>query len=381
MHIYLDNAATTACSEAAVQAMLPWLTWAGNPSSVHGPGRDARRAVETARRKTARALGAQPREVYFTAGGSESDNWAIKGAAFAHAGKGRHIVTTCIEHHAVLHTCSWLEQQGFEVTYLPVNGDGLLSAEDVARAIRPDTTLVSVMTANNEVGTVQPIAEIGKICRERGVLFHTDAVQAIGALPVNVQDLGVDMLSLSAHKFHGPRGVGALYVRQGVALDNLVHGGAQERGKRAGTENVAGIVGLGVAIEQATADIPAAAAHMRRLRDRLVQGVMERVPGVRLNGHAELRLPGNANLSFDGVEGEALLLRLDLVGVAASSGSACTSGALDPSHVLTALGLTPAEANGSLRLTLSTDSTDHDVDVLLEKLPPIVADLRRLTQR
>ncbi len=380
--IYLDNAATTRCDPAVIEAMLPWLSGAyGNPSSVHGMGRESRRAIENARRQVARAIVAQSGEIFFTSGGSESDNWAIKGAAFARKGQGRHIITTAIEHHAVLHTCDWLETQGFEITRLPVDAFGQVHPEDIMAALRPDTILVSVMAANNEIGTLQPIREIGTICQERGVLFHTDAVQLIGTAEIHVEALQVDLLSLSAHKFHGPKGVGALYIRKGVQLDTLIHGGAQERGHRAGTENVAGIVGLGEAIARATADIPAAAAKVTRLRDAMVQGVMARIPRVRLNGHPTQRLPGNANLSFEGIEGEALLLRLDLAGIAASAGSACTSGALDPSHVLMALGLTPAEANGSLRLTLSTDSTEEDVAALLETLPPIVADLRRMASR
>ncbi len=381
MHIYLDNAATTRIAPQVRQAMLPYLADTfGNPSSIHGPGRDAKRAIEAARRQVAKAIGAAPAEIYFTSGGSEADNWAIQGAFFANPDK-KHIITTAIEHHAVLHTCEWLQQIGADVTYLPVDAFGRVSPDDAARAIRPDTCLVTVMTANNEVGTVQPIREIGDICRERGVLFHTDAVQAIGALPVNVNDLNADMLSLSGHKFHGPKGVGALYIRKGCRVETLLHGGAQERGRRAGTENVPGIVGLGAAIELAAADIAGAAHHMAALRDRLINGLLERVPGVALNGHPTERLPGNANLSFDGIEGEALLLRLDLAGIAASSGSACTSGALDPSHVLMALGLTPEKANGSLRLTLSTDSTEDDVDAVLETLPGIVENLRDMMRR
>ena len=376
--IYLDNAATTACAPAVLDAMLPYFsTVYGNASSVHAAGREARRAVENARRQVARAIGAAPpQEVYFTSGGTESDNWAVKGVMLQQ--ESGHIITTAIEHHAVLHACQWLEGRGYQVTYLPVDGDGRVSAAQVEAALRPDTRLVSVMMANNEIGTLQPIAEIGTLCRSRGVLFHTDAVQCVGAAPIDVRALNVDLLSLSAHKFHGPKGVGALYIRKGVKLGALHHGGAQERGQRAGTENLPGIVGLGQAIELATADVTANAAHMQRLRDRLIRGVTARIPGVRLNGHPTLRLPGNANLSFDRVEGEALLLRLDLAGVAASSGSACTSGALDPSHVLLALGLTPAQANGSLRLTLSTDTTDADIDEFLERLVPIVADLRAM---
>jgi len=382
--IYLDNAATTACAPEVVEAMLPYFTQTfGNASSIHAYGREAKRAIEAARRQVAKTLNAAvPQEIIFTAGGSESDNWAIKGAAFAgrtrRGGQGGHIITTVIEHHAVLHTCEWLEKQGFEVTYLPVDREGRVSAAEVAKGIRPDTLLVSVMAANNEIGTLQPIEEIGKICREQGVLFHTDAVQAVGAIPLDVQAMHIDLLSLSAHKFHGPKGVGALYVRKGVKLDNLVHGGAQERGFRAGTENLPGIVGLGKAIELAAAGLADNAARMIRLRDRLITGLMERVPDVRLNGHPTDRLPNNCNLSFRHIEGEALLLRLDLAGIAGSSGSACTSGTLDPSHVLLAIGLPEAMAHGSLRLTLGADTTDADIDAVLERLPPIVADLRAM---
>ena len=376
--IYLDNAATTPCAPQVVEAMLPYFTQVyGNASSVHTWGREAKRAVEAARRQVQKALNAaQPQEIFFTGGGSESDNWAIKGAALAC--RSGHIITTAIEHHAVLHTCQWLEKQGFRVTYLPVDGEGRVHPADVDKAIREDTILVSVMAANNEVGTLQPIGEIGEICRARGVLFHTDAVQAVGAVPIDMQALQVDLLSLSAHKIHGPKGVGALYVRKGTKLDSLLHGGAQERGFRAGTENLPGIVGLGKAIELATAQLADNAARMTALRERLIAGVMERVSGTRLNGHPTQRLPGNVNLSFEGVEGEALLLRLDLAGVAASSGSACTSGALDPSHVLMALGLTEAQAQGSLRLTLGTDTTAEEIDAVLDRLPPIVADLRSM---
>ena len=379
--IYLDNAATTACAPEVVSAMLPYFTQTfGNASSIHAFGRECKRAVEAARRQVVKAIrAAAPQEIIFTAGGSESDNWAIKGAAFARQEQGRHIITTAIEHHAVLHTCQWLQTQGFEVTYLPVDAFGRVRVTDVEKALRPDTILVSVMTANNEVGTIEPIAEIGALCRARGVLFHTDAVQAVGAIPVDVQAMNVDLLSLSAHKFHGPKGVGALYVRKGVKLDNLIHGGAQERGLRAGTENTPGIVGLGVAIALATERLAENAGRMTALREKLIAGVMARVPDVRLNGHPAERLPGNVNLSFAGVEGEALLLRLDLAGIAGSSGSACTSGTLDPSHVLMALGLTEAQAHGSLRLTLGTDTTDADIDAVLDRLPPIVADLRAMT--
>ena len=379
--IYLDNAATTAVSPEVVEAMLPFFTQAyGNASSIHGHGREAKRAIENARRQVMKSLNAaHPQEIYFTAGGSESDNWAIKAVALQH--ERGHIITTAIEHHAVLHTCQWLEKRGFDVTYLPVDEFGQVTAAQMEKALRPDTILVSVMAANNEVGTIQPIGEIGKLCRERGVLFHTDAVQAVGALPIDVQAMHIDLLSLSGHKLHGPKGVGALYIRKGVRIEPLLHGGAQERGYRAGTENVPGIVGLGKAVEMAYANLADNAARMTALRDQLIQGLMDRVPGARLNGHPTERLPNNVNMSFDGVEGEALLLRLDLVGVAGSSGSACTSGALDPSHVLLALGLTPAEANGALRLTLGTDTTEEEIAAVLDILPPIVEDLRRMTRR
>ena len=379
--IYLDNAATTAVTPEVLEAMLPWFTEGyGNASSVHTHGREAKRAIENARRQVAKALNcASPQEIYFTAGGSESDNWAIKGAALA-KGAG-HIITTAIEHHAVLHTCEWLQKQGFDVTYLPVDEYGRVTAAQVERALREDTILVSVMAANNEVGTIQPIGEIGVLCRERGVLFHTDAVQAVGAVPIDVQAMNIDLLSLSGHKLHGPKGVGALYIRKGVKIESLIHGGAQERGFRAGTENVPGIVGMGKAIEIAHANLADNAARITCLRDELIAGLMQLLPGTRLNGHPTERLPGNVNLSFDGVEGEALLLRLDLAGVAGSSGSACTSGTLDPSHVLLALGLSEAAAHGSLRLTLGADTTREDIAAVLEILPPIVEDLRRMCAR
>ena len=376
--IYLDNAATTAVSPEVLEAMLPYFTQvSGNASSIHGYGREAKRAIENARRQVMRALNAAaPQEIYFTSGGTESDNWAIKGAALA-IGKG-HIVTTAIEHHAVLHTCQWLEKRGYAVTYLPVDEYGRVTAAQVEAALREDTILVSVMAANNEVGTLQPIAEIGALCRARGVLFHTDAVQAAGAIPLDVQAMKIDLLSLSGHKLHGPKGAGVLYVRKGVKIETLLHGGAQERGFRAGTENVPAIVGLGKAVELAQEHLAQNAAQVMRLRDKLISGLMERVPGAKLNGHPTERLPNNVNISFDRVEGEALLLRLDLVGVAGSSGSACTSGAIDPSHVLLALGLTPSQANGALRLTLSTDTTEEEIDAVLDILPPIVEDLRRM---
>ncbi len=379
--IYLDNAATTAMSEQVLQAMLPYFTECyGNASAIHSTGRDAKKAVERARRQVAAALGAQPQEIYFTAGGSESDNWAVKGAAFANQAKGRHLVTTAIEHHAVLHTCQWLEKQGWEVTYLPVDEEGFVTAEQVRQAIRQDTVLVSVMAANNEIGTIEPISEIGSVCRERGVLFHTDAVQAVGAVPLLVESLNVDLLSLSAHKFHGPKGVGALYIRSGVTIDSLVHGGAQERGHRAGTENVPAIVGLGEAIEIAVNSLTENAVRITHLRNRLLNELTEQIPAMRLNGAKDKRLPNNLNVSFDGIEGEAVLLRLDLEGIAASSGSACTAGSLDPSHVLMAIGLSCDEAKGSLRLTLGTDTTEAEIDETVRVLSEVVGSLRKMTR-
>lgn len=378
--IYLDNAATTAVSQPVMEAMLPYYMQVyGNPSSIHSTGRDAKKAVERARRQVASALGCNAQEIYFTAGGSESDNWALKGAAFAHQEKGKHIITTQIEHHAILHTCQWLETQGWQVTYLPVDADGFVTVQQVENALRPDTVLVSVMAANNEIGTLEPVAEIGALCHERGVLFHTDAVQAVGAIPLDVEALHADMLSLSAHKFHGPKGIGALYIRKGVKIDPLIHGGAQERGHRAGTENLPGIVGLGKAIELAEEGLAENAARMTVLRNRLISGLTAAIPNMRINGTMDKRLPNNVNVSFAGIEGEAVLLRLDLEGIAASSGSACTAGSLDPSHVLTAIGLTRDEAKGSLRLTLGTDTTQADIDEVVAKLPGIVENLRAMT--
>ncbi len=378
--IYLDNAATTAVSPEVLQAMLPYFTeHYGNPSSVHATGRDARKAIEAARRQVAAAIGADPAEIYFTAGGSESDNWAIKGAAFMNRRKGNHIITTAIEHHAVLHTCGWLEKQGFEVTYLPVDAEGRVTPEQVEAAITDKTILITIMAANNEIGTLEPIAEIGKIAKAHKILFHTDAVQAVGAIPLDVKAMNIDMLSMSAHKFHGPKGIGVLYIRKGVRIDTLIHGGAQERGQRAGTENLAGIVGLGKAIEIATTDLPAKAARLSALRDRLIDGILERVPDVRVNGPREGRLPNNANVSVRYIEGESMLLRLDLAGIAASSGSACTSGSLDPSHVLLAIGLPHEVAHGSLRMTLGSETTEAEIDRVLEVLPGIISDLRSMS--
>lgn len=379
--VYADNSATTPVAPFVLEAMLPYYKEAyGNPSSVYSKGREAKRAVENAREKTARALGAEPGEIFFTSCGSESDNWAIKGAAMAGAEKGkRHIVTTVFEHHAVTHTCEALKEQGFEITYLPVTSDGLLDPEDVRRAIRPDTALVSIMYANNEIGTVLPIEEIGQICRSAGVLFHTDAVQAVGNVAIDVHAQHIDMLTLSAHKFHGPKGVGALYIRKGVRIGAFVDGGGQERGKRAGTENVAGIVALGVAIEHAVNHLEEHNAKKCAMTERLIDGVFSTISHCRLNGSRTRRLPGLVNFSFEGIEGESLLLMLDMKGVCASSGSACTSGSLDPSHVLLAIGLPHEIAHGSLRLSFSAENSMEDIDYILKVLPPIIERLRSMS--
>lgn len=378
--VYADNAATTRVSQSVLDAMMPYLAeHYGNASSVYSIARTAKRAIEEARGKVAAALGAEPREIYFTSCGTESDNWAIKGAAMKLAAKGKkHIITSNFEHHAVLHTCEYLEKHGFEVTYLPVDSMGLISPEQVEKAIRPDTALVTIMYANNEIGTIQPAAEIGKVCRDKGVLFHTDAVQAVGNVPINVKEQNIDMLSLSGHKIHAPKGIGALYIRKGVVIDNFMHGGGQESGKRGGTENTAYIVALGQAIEDAVNGLDAKAARLTKLRDRLIDGMLK-IPASRLNGDPVKRLCGNVNVSFEAVEGEALLLRLDLKGVSGSSGSACTSGSLDPSHVLLAIGLPHEVAHGSLRLSLGDDTTDEDVDYILEVLPGVVQTLRDMS--
>lgn len=378
---YVDNAATTRISDRVFEAMLPYLKDAyGNASSIHSAGREAARAVLTARKQVARAIGAEPQEIFFTSGGTESDNWAIKGACMKLLKKGKkHIITTAFEHHAVLHSCESLEKSGFEVTYLPVSPDGYVTASQVAAAIREDTALVTVMYANNEIGTIQPIAEIGRICREKGVLFHTDAVQAVGNVPIDVNADHIDLLSLSGHKIHAPKGIGVLYIRKGVLLQNLIDGGAQERGRRGGTENVPGIVGLGQAITDATAGLEEKAARLSELRDQLIDSVLTKIPKSRLNGGRAPRLCTNANFSFEGIEGEGLLLKLDMAGVCASSGSACTSGSLDPSHVLTSIGLPHEIAHGSLRITLSEENTKEDIDYISEILPGIVAQLRSMS--
>ena len=379
-HIYADNAATTKMSQAAIRGMLPYLDGIyGNPSSLHSAGQAAKEALESARAVMAKGLGCDPREITFTSGGSEADNQAIRTAAWLGAKKGKkHIVSTAFEHHAVLHTLEALEKEGFEVTLLDVHGDGRITAEEVAAAIRPDTCLVTVMYANNEVGTVEPIAEIGAVCREKGVLFHTDAVQAAGHLPIDVEKDHVDLLSLSAHKFHGPKGVGVLYARKGIPLQNLIYGGAQERGKRAGTENLPAIMGMAAAFEEALANLDQRAAQVTALRDRLIDG-LGKIPHSLLNGHRTERLPGNVSFCFEGIEGESLLLLLDDKGVEASSGSACTSGSLDPSHVLLALGRPHEIAHGSLRLTLSHETAVEEVDYMIDSVTQVVAYLRSIS--
>ena len=380
--VYLDNAATTRVRPEVVQAMLPYFTEIyGNPSSLHTFAQEAAKGIADARSRVAQALhAASPDEIIFTGGGSESDNMVLRGIAQAYAKKGRHIITSAVEHHAVLHTLQAMEREGIaEVTYLPVDADGKVSVESVAAAIRPDTILVSIMFANNEVGTIMPVSEIGRVCREKGVLFHTDAVQAVGHVPIDVQQMQIDLLSLSAHKFHGPKGVGALYVKKGVRLPALILGGGQERKKRAGTENVPCIVGLGVAISHAVEHMEENAAHMRALRDKLIAGIPAAIPDVKLNGHPTDRLPNNVNFSIRYIEGESILLMLDINGIAASSGSACTSGSLDPSHVLLAMGLTHEVAHGSLRLSLSEYTTEQEIDYVLELLPKIVERLRAMS--
>ncbi len=378
--IYVDNSATTPISKEVLDAMMPWLTEGyGNASSIYSKGREAGWALKGAREQIASILGAQPNEIYFTSGGSESDNWAIKGAAATMAKRGKkHIITSAFEHHAVLHTCIALEKQGFEVTYVPVHENGVVRAEDIEAAIRPDTGLVTIMYANNEIGTIQPIKEIGALCRKHKIWFHTDAVQAFGHVPINVEEQNIDMLSISGHKIHAQKGVGLLYVKRGVVLPNLIDGGAQERGKRAGTENIAGIVGLAKAMEIASQNIGERGARTKVLRDKLIDNILK-IDRTRLNGDREQRLPGNVNISIEGIEGESLLLSLDMYGICASSGSACTSGSLDPSHVLLAIGLCHEVAHGSLRISLSDENTMEDVDKILEVLPGIVERLRSMS--
>ncbi len=376
--IYMDHGATTPLREEALEAMMPFLKGQyGNPSSLHAPGREVRNAVEEAREKTARALSAQPEEIYFTAGGTEANNLALRGAAKIRNGSG-HIITSSVEHHAVLDVCKDLEKEGYEVTYVPVDQYGKVNPETLKNAIKDDTFLISVMAANNEIGTMQPVQEIGRLARENNILFHTDAVQVVGQLPVDVQEMNVDFLSLSAHKFNGPKGIGALYVRRGIKIAPLYQGGGQERKLRPGTENVPGIIGLGRALELATEEIPGKKKHLESLRDRLIKGLLG-IGDVILNGHPDERLPGNVNVSFKYIEGESVLLSLDMEGIAASSGSACSSGSLEPSHVLSAIGLEHSEAHGSVRFSLGRGNTEADVETVLEKAPPIVERLRNMS--
>lgn len=378
--VYLDHSATTPVKREVLEAMIPFFTDKfGNPSSIYSLGRDNRKAIDDARDKVAKAIGAQSKEIFFTSGGSEADNWALKGIAYANKAKGNHIITTSIEHHAIHNACKYLENDGFEVTYLPVEPNGIVSVKTLKEAIRPTTILISVMFANNEIGTIQPIEEIGRIAKEKGIYFHTDAVQAIGNVAINVDDMNIDLLSLSAHKFYGPKGVGALYIRKSVKLASFIQGGGQEKGRRAGTENVPGIIGLGKAIELAAENLSEHNIKVKALRDKLIKGVTEKIPFIRINGDIEKRLPGNANFSFEFIEGESLLLMLDMKGIAASSGSACTSGSLDPSHVLLAIGLPHEIAHGSLRLTIGDENTEEDIDYVLETLPPIVERLREMS--
>jgi cysteine desulfurase len=376
----MDHSATTCTKKEVLEAMIPYYSeHFGNPSSIYSIAGDSKKAIDAAREQVAKVLGADPSEIYFTSGGSESDNWAIKGVAFANRKKGNHIITSAIEHHAVLHTCQYLEKEGFTVTYLPVDKYGMIDPVDLKKAITEKTILISVMFANNEIGTIEPVAELGAIAHDHKIYFHTDAVQVIGNTRVDVKEQNIDLLSLSAHKFYGPKGVGALYIKKGVKIDNLIHGGGQERKRRAGTENIAGIVGLGKAIELATADIDGHNRRIKAMRDRLLEGIFAKIPSTRLNGHPEKRLPGNINISFEFIEGESMLLLLDDEGICASTGSACTSGSLEPSHVLLATGLPVEISHGSLRLTLGDMNTEQDVDFVLEVLPKVVSRLRDMS--
>ncbi|MEG0133650.1 MAG: cysteine desulfurase NifS [Clostridium sp.] len=379
--VYMDYAATTYTKPEVVEEMLPYFTeFYGNPSSIYSISRETKKAIDKARNRVAKAINADPSEVYFTGGGSEADNWAIKGIAYAYKSKGNHIITTKIEHHAVLHTCEYLEKNGFEITYLDVDAEGVISLEELKSAIKATTTLVTIMTANNEIGTIQPVNEIGAICRENKVLFHTDAVQAVGHIEMDVKEMNIDLLSLSGHKIYGPKGVGVLYVKKGVKIHNLVHGGAQERNRRGGTENVASIVGLGKAIELAMDTLVEEKARTTYLRDKLIKGLLDGIPYSKLNGPVgERRLPGNSNISFEFIEGESVLLMLDAKGICASSGSACTSGSLDPSHVLLSIGLPHEVAHGSLRLTIGAKTTEEEVDYVIETVPAIVQRLRDMS--
>ncbi|AOT72852.1 cysteine desulfurase NifS [Geosporobacter ferrireducens] len=378
--IYLDYSATTPMKQEVLDEMMPYFTEKfGNPSSIHSFGREAKQAIDLSRERLAKAIGAKAEEIFFTGGGSEADNWAIKGIAYANRDKGNHIITTKIEHHAVLHTCEYLEKNGFEVTYLDVDAFGHIKIDDLKNAITDQTILITIMFANNEIGTIQPIQEIGQITKEKKIIFHVDAVQAFGNVKIDVNDLNIDLMSLSAHKVYGPKGIGALYIRKGVKLHSLIHGGAQERRRRAGTENLPGIVGFGKAASLASENLEVHIQHVKTLRDKLIKGIMEQVNYVRLNGHSEYRLPGNVNFAFEFIEGESLLLSLDMLGIAGSSGSACTSGSLDPSHVLMSLGLTHEIAHGSLRLTIGDFTTEEDIDYVLQELPKVVDRLRQMS--
>lgn len=378
--IYVDHSATTPMKKCVLDAMLPYFTEGfGNASTIYAEGREAKKAVNLAREQVAKAIGATSDEIFFTGSGTEADNWAIRGVAIANKSKGNHIITSSVEHHAVLHTCMELEKEGFTVTYLPVDEYGMVSAESVKNAITDKTILITIMTANNEIGTIMPIEEIGKVAKEQNIIFHTDAVQAIGMMEIDVDKLGVDLLSLTGHKFYGPKGSGALYVRKGTRINRFITGGAQERNKRAGTENVPGIVGLGKAIELATEDIEGHCKKLREMRDRFITRILDEIPYTRLNGHPTNRMSSNANISFEFIEGESLLLMLDMKGISASSGSACTSGSLDPSHVLLAIGLKHETAHGSLRVSFGDSNTMEDVDRIVEELKTIVARLREMS--
>lgn len=376
--IYMDYAATTFIKPEVLEEMNPYLTqYFGNPSSIYHISRKTKAAVDIARDRIANAINARGDEIYFTGGGSEADNWAIKGIAFANRDKGNHIITSCIEHHAVLHTCEYLEDQGFEVTYLPVNEHGVVKIDDLKNAITDKTILVSIMFANNEIGTIEPIKGIGEICREKGIIFHSDAVQAVGNVPIDVKDMKIDLLSMASHKFYGPKGMGALYVKKGIKIHNLIHGGAQERARRAGTENVAGIVGMGKAVELAVENMKNESKRLEGLRDKLIEGLLK-IPGTKLNGAVgDKRLPGNVNISFEGIEGDVLLMSLDSLGVCASSGSACSAGAIEPSQVLLSIGLSKEMAKGALRLTMGSRTTQEEVDYLLEVIPSIIERIRK----
>lgn len=377
--IYLDHAATTRTAPEVVEAMLPYFTeYYGNAGSIYGLGSASKKAVIQAKQTVAASLGVEPNEIYFTAGGTESDNWAVKAAYDTFRHKGKHIITSRIEHHAILHTCEYLEKIGAEVTYLDVDGDGRVNVEQLKQAIRPDTILVSVMYANNEIGTLQPIREIGEITAERGILFHTDAVQAYGQIPIDVEGCHIDMLSASGHKLNGPKGVGFLYISKKAGVRSFIHGGQQERGRRAGTENVPGIVGFDAAVKRAMRIMEEKMEKVTRLRDYLISRIEQEIPRVKLNGHRSMRLPGNVNFSYEGVEGESMLIMLDMKGICVSSGSACTSGSIDPSHVLLAIGLSPELARSSLRMTLGEDNTIQEMDVVVEELAGIVEKIRRI---